>query len=118
MPQHNEFFYMFSRFLHEYLTLFPIHSVCVRHPMMKEHPNFIKFSHHVCFQHKLELQIMTSTFVVRNCGRKLYHILTELLPVSTHVFDGTCVIKSLKKHVFNGVHCDQHGYYIDIWHKT
>jgi hypothetical protein len=99
MPQHSEFCYTFSRIFHQYLSLFPMHSVCFRHPMMKEHLQFIRFSRHVCFQHKLELQIMTSTFVHGNC-------------------DGACVIKSLKKHVLNGVHCDQHGYCINIWHKT
>jgi len=106
LPQHNEFFYTFSRFFHENLKPFTIHSFCFQHPMMAEHPQFINFILHVCFQHKLELQIITSTLVHGNCGTELYHILTELLSVSTHVFDGACVINSVKKHVFNGLHGD------------
>jgi len=75
---------------------------------MAEHPQFIKFILNVCFQHKLELQKITRTsaLVHGNCGRKLYHILTELLSVSAHVFDGAYVINSVKKHVFSGLHGD------------
>ena len=73
--------------------------------MMAEHPQF-KLILHVCFRYKLELQVITSTLVHGKCGRKLYHILTELLSVSTHVFDGAYVINSVKKHVFSGLHGD------------
>jgi len=90
-----------KRFFHENLEQFSIHSVCFQHPMMAEHPQFIRFILHVCFQHKLELQIITSTLVHGNC-----HILTELLSLSTHIFDGAYVINSMKKHVFSGLHGD------------